>query len=124
MREGMKLLSFALGIPHLGLRPSSLRAGGATDLLEQTGNLPLVRMRGRWLSERSLEHYVQEAMVTLVSQRITNEAEAKIEEVRTHWPLFRRPPSQPWTDFFNRRLQVKAHLGLFRKALRAKGVVL
>ena len=39
----------------------SLRAGGATWLLERSENLELVRRRGRWISSKSVEIYIQES---------------------------------------------------------------
>ena len=44
-----------------GLDLGSLRAGGATWLLQASENSELVRRRGRWLNSRTMEIYIQEA---------------------------------------------------------------
>ena len=49
-----------LRIASWGLRPASLRGGGATEHFLKYGNSPLLRRRGRWTSERTLEPYLQE----------------------------------------------------------------
>ena len=69
-REGARALVAAfgevlrvLGLPRgdlVGLTLASLRAGGATWMFEVSGDLELVRWRGRWSSSRSLEVYIQE----------------------------------------------------------------
>lgn len=43
-----------------GLDLGSLRAGGATWLLQASENSELVRRRGRWLNSRTIEIYIQE----------------------------------------------------------------
>ncbi|CAK0800076.1 unnamed protein product [Prorocentrum cordatum] len=48
-----------LGIPQFTL--AGLRAGGATELFMRTRNIAWVKFHGRWASERSLAHYIQEA---------------------------------------------------------------
>eukprot|EP00438_Fugacium_kawagutii_P030498 Skav212494 [mRNA] locus=scaffold2060:20226:24812:- [translate_table: standard] len=57
------LSALTLSNPSAGLRPldmGSLRAGGATWMLAATENGELVRRRGRWLSQRIMEIYLQE----------------------------------------------------------------
>ena len=48
------------GAPR-GLDLGSLRAGGATWLLQTTEDSELVRRRGRWLNARTMEIYIQES---------------------------------------------------------------
>jgi hypothetical protein len=43
-----------------GFTLAGLRAGGITALFRHTGNLPLVKWRGRWDSAQTMEHYIQE----------------------------------------------------------------
>ena len=43
-----------------GLTPAGLRAGGATHLFTATQDIALVKWRGRWQADRTLEHYLQE----------------------------------------------------------------
>ena len=65
LRRRFALLLAALGIAdsqgcsHVNL--SSLRPGGATHWLAQTEDAEFVRRKGRWLSTRVLEIYLQEA---------------------------------------------------------------
>lgn len=47
--------------PSRGLDMGSLRAGGATWLLESGENPELVRRRGRWISAKIMEIYIQES---------------------------------------------------------------
>lgn len=47
--------------PSRGLDMGSLRAGGATWLLESSENPELVRRRGRWISAKIMEIYIQES---------------------------------------------------------------
>ena len=80
---------FALVLKALGLdterKPgrapyslASLRPGGATHLLQQTEDSELVRRKGRWLSSRALEIYLQEAGVATYTSRMSHEAQSRI----------------------------------------------
>ena len=53
-------LSGPLGEGGRGLDLGSLRAGGATWLLQSSEDSELVRRRGRWLNSRTMEIYIQE----------------------------------------------------------------
>ena len=53
------------------LDPGSLRAGGATWLMQVTDNGELVRRRGRWQNHRIMEVYIQEVSSLLYLQKIT-----------------------------------------------------
>lgn len=55
-------LGLAGGLPGAprGLDLGSLRAGGATWMLQTTEDSELVRRRGRWLNARTMEIYIQE----------------------------------------------------------------
>ena len=53
------------------LDPGSLRAGGATWLMQVTDNGELVRRRGRWQNHRIMEVYIQEVSSLLYLQRIS-----------------------------------------------------
>mmetsp|Transcript_101717 Transcript_101717/g.326765 ORF Transcript_101717/g.326765 Transcript_101717/m.326765 type:complete len:158 (+) Transcript_101717:696-1169(+) len=55
----------ALSIPIGSILPSSLRTGGATTLFQLWDeNVQKLMWRGRWQSQRILEHYVQELAAT------------------------------------------------------------
>eukprot|EP00974_Lingulodinium_polyedra_P015770 1529546-Lingulodinium_polyedra.AAC.1 len=61
---------YFFGIPScssVGLTPASMRAGGATWFWQASGDFEATRWRGRWLTGRTLEIYLQEtAAVTLL----------------------------------------------------------
>lgn len=59
----LSVLGLAGGLPGAprGLDLGSLRAGGATWLLQTTEDSELVRRRGRWLNARTMEIYIQES---------------------------------------------------------------
>lgn len=50
-----------LRIAELKLTPASLRAGGATWMLDERNEVSRIRFQGRWTNLRSLEHYLQVA---------------------------------------------------------------
>ena len=54
----------ALGIPG-AFTPAGLRAGGATEEWLRFRDFSTLRLRGRWMIARTLEHYVQEAVAAL-----------------------------------------------------------
>ena len=56
------------------LRPYSLRRGGATWTLQQSGNMELVLFRGRWSSSTAARGYLQEGMALLAQAALTPEA--------------------------------------------------
>ena len=57
---------------------SSLRPGGATWMLNITENAELVRRRGRWLSHRVMEIYLQEVQVATYLFRLLPAQRQKI----------------------------------------------
>ena len=57
----------------------SLRPGGATWLLHHTGDLELVRHRGRWLSVRTMNIYLQEVQVATYIVRVAPRTRFLIE---------------------------------------------
>ena len=65
LRRRLYLVLDRLGMPRSGGRErpldlGSLRPGGATYLLQQTEDSELVRRRGRWISHKIMEIYLQE----------------------------------------------------------------
>ena len=52
-------------LAHIGFTPAGLRAGGATHHFLTFQDVPRIRRRGRWLQERTLEHYLQEGVYAL-----------------------------------------------------------
>lgn len=71
-----------LELDKLRLSPASLRAGGATLLLDQKIEVSRIRFLGRWSNLRSLEHYLQVARAQQIaielSPRITMNLKQKI----------------------------------------------
>ena len=75
-----KLFDFIMGELGLAdLTPASFRGGGATALLEETENPPLVQRRGRWLNARTMDIYLQELQAALVLPSLSPEARYKIQ---------------------------------------------
>ena len=71
-RQRFGKIAAAFGLDHI-LKPldwGSLRAGGATWLLQTTENGELVRRRGRWLNQKIMEIYVQEVSSILFLPRL------------------------------------------------------
>eukprot|EP00434_Breviolum_minutum_P022891 symbB.v1.2.020196.t1/scaffold1681.1/size106035/7 len=62
------------------LDPGSLRAGGATWLMQTTDNGELVRRRGRWQNHRIMEVYIQEVSSLLYLQKLPRPTRDKIIE--------------------------------------------
>lgn len=60
-RVMFKQLCARLGLEGLKLSPASLRAGGATWMLDEKVEVSRIRFQGRWSNLRSLEHYLQVA---------------------------------------------------------------
>ena len=107
-----------LGVPvkrTQNFRPydlASLRAGGATWLLTQTENLPLVQRRGRWAAYRSMEIYLQEISVATVHQKLDENTNHKIQVLAAafteaiHRALFlvhAMVPPRAWPYIFHAR---------------------
>ena len=59
----------------------SLRLGGATDLLFETEDSELVRRRGRWLSARVMEIYLQEVLSSTYVSRLPRRVQDRIEQL-------------------------------------------
>eukprot|EP00438_Fugacium_kawagutii_P002055 Skav212336 [mRNA] locus=scaffold1488:19301:20410:+ [translate_table: standard] len=60
-RVMFRQLCAQLGLEGLKLSPASLRAGGATWMLDERIEVSRIRFSGRWSNLRSLEHYLQVA---------------------------------------------------------------
>ena len=57
---------------------ASLRPGGATWLISHTESAELVKRRGRWISYKTMECYLQEVSATMYLSEIDAESEALI----------------------------------------------
>ena len=84
LRNRFKKLLLALQLtPNIlpGVRDldlGSLRAGGATWMMNVTENPDLVRRRGRWINNKVMEVYVQEVSAVLFLPRLPAEVKLKI----------------------------------------------
>ena len=77
VRRGADQAPFDLG---------SLRPGGATDLLFETEDSELVRRRGRWLSARVMEIYLQEVLFSTYVGRLPLNVQERIEKLALLFP--------------------------------------
>ena len=75
-----QLLDF-LGVPHshgAGLTPAGLRAGGATFFFTELEDIEQVRWKGRWLSSRMLEIYLQETAALNILPQLTSDSRLRV----------------------------------------------
>ena len=78
-RSVFSVLSFPTShSPLKCLDPGSLRADGATWLMQMTDNGELVRRRGRWQNYRIMEVYIQEVSSLLYLQKVPNEGREQV----------------------------------------------
>ena len=90
-RRRFALLQSALGLvqgPHNDqiYSLSSLRPGGATYWLQRAEDAEFVRRKGRWLSSRVLEIYLQEASVATFNARLSSVTKSRIEALCQQFP--------------------------------------
>ena len=85
MRRRFAQLQSALGIVRIDgseiYNLSSLRPGGATYWLQCTEDAEFVRRKGRWISSKVLEIYLQEASVATHTDQLSFETRSRIEEL-------------------------------------------
>ena len=84
-----------LGLDRTFLVPASLRAGGATYMFVDGMEVARLRLLGRWKCVNTLEHYVQEAASTLISNEIPRHVEARIRLLVKSSAFLRKPPPYP-----------------------------
>ena len=90
-----------------GFSPGCFRAGGATFAFLTGCGISRIRIRGRWTSERTLEHYIQEGNCMLALKN-TSEATRRMlpECARVAKYLLLELPSKPVQDFKLRKGEV------------------
>ena len=89
LRRRFRTILMRLGLHHRGevsFELASLRPGGATWMLQQTENVELVRRRGRWLSSRVMEIYLQEIAAVTCVPRLPAEVRTKVEQLAAAFP--------------------------------------
>ncbi len=110
-----------IGLPEAshgsrGFDLGSFRPGGATHLLLATEDPELCRRRGRWLSTRVMEIYLQEVMATTFVQKLDPDVRAKIYELASVFPkvlalsmsfLATAIPCSVWPRLFTQAHDVK-----------------
>ena len=90
----LKFLKCAGAFPAAGLR-----AGGATHHFLTFRNVGYLRLRGRWVVLKSLEHYVQECMSFLNEMRLTEDAKKLIEQFSAWLPAVIRAKGRSLAGF-------------------------
>ena len=92
LRKRFSALQKALGLTSGGSKNtfpyslSSLRPGGATHWLLVTEDAEYVRRKGRWISSRVLEIYLQESEYATFQQRLTDTAKRRIGHLCSSFP--------------------------------------
>ena len=92
LRKRFSAIIGALGLPTTKVgeqRPfdlGSLRPGGATHLLYLCEDAELVRRRGRWVSAKTCEIYLQEVLVATYVNRLSDTARQNIERYAAGFP--------------------------------------
>ena len=92
LRKRFNSLLSSIGLPTTrtkGGRPfdlGSLRPGGATFLLLASENSEHVRRRGRWVTTKVCEIYLQETMYTTYTTKLPAETRVRIEQLAKAFP--------------------------------------
>ena len=87
LRKRLNLLQSALGLPTTRSHDSlpfdlgSFRPGGATDMLQRFEDSELVRRRGRWVSTKVLEIYLQEVSTAVFRTKLDRTTRSKIDRL-------------------------------------------
>jgi hypothetical protein len=106
-------------VQHLKLTPASLRAGGATALVLQGVDMGRIMFLGRWMSEKTLSSYIQEAGAQLAWLELSPEQRDRIRSAvlasRVAWFT---PPKLPWHLLFSRARQLQGLRTMMRSHLK------
>ena len=87
LRKRLNMIQTALGLPTSKSHDScpydlgSFRPGGATDMIYRFEDSELVRRRGRWVSVKVLEIYLQEVSTATFHTRMSDEAKDKVQRL-------------------------------------------
>ena len=93
LRKRFQNLLAALGLPTTKVGAAkpfdlgSLRPGGASWLLHQVEDSEIIRRRGRWLTTKAMEVYLQESFVSTFLRTLDGKTRTKIETVSGGFPL-------------------------------------
>ena len=127
-RTSFKNVFKRMQLDHLGLLPSSLRAGGCTHhFLIDEMPIPTLRYKVRHTSEATLASYVQEAVAAMTFLSLTKDEERMLYEVVSgSKAIWAAPPQVTWESLFSRcrqlqslhRLSFSASLKRHRRSLK------
>lgn len=78
-----KHICSSLQLETLRLSPASLRAGGATWLVDEGVEISRIRFLGRWAHMRSLEHYIQVARAQQIALTIQPQVASRLRAFLT-----------------------------------------
>lgn len=88
-----------LGLGSLSLTPASLRAGGATDMLESGVPVQNIKFAGSWASDRSLACYLQEAEAAATLLSLSPSQVSRLERALDSLNFLGSPPSRSFRRF-------------------------
>jgi hypothetical protein len=81
-----------LGVPSTLFSLSSFRAGGATHAYRVAPEaLPTLQFQGRWVAQKTMNHYVQSAMVELMGAMVPPAARIGVESFANYFSKLQCP---------------------------------
>ena len=90
LRKRLNLLQSALGLPTRKSHDlGSFRPGGATDMLQRFEDSELVRRRGRWVSTKVLEIYLQEVSTAVFRTKLDEATRSRIDRLALSFTAIR-----------------------------------
>ena len=113
LRLRLRCLLKAVGLPTVRVGDAkpldlgSLRAGGATWALSMTEDAELIRRRGRWISAKTMEIYIQELSAALFLTTLDPQVRKNILMLASLFPVLLQK-SQSFCNFkdFAKRLEI------------------
>jgi hypothetical protein len=96
----LQVLCEHLGVTHLKITPASLRAGGATAMLEAGIPVANIRFAGCWASEKSLACYLQEAEAAAAVMSIDTRRAVWLKQLLQQYAPLCLPPVVPYRVLF------------------------
>ena len=74
-----------LGWGDLGIKPYSIRRGGATHHFRQHANMPATIVRGRWASSRTARIYIEDGMAQIARLALSSEQSRQVRVLKKHF---------------------------------------
>jgi hypothetical protein len=99
-------LTRSLGVGHLGFTPACLRAGGLTHFFQLGVDPSRLLFWARQSAPATLNHYLQEAVASLVLMQLPPESVDRIKLLLCKAAFLREPPPQPWCLLASRGRQL------------------